>query len=129
MCTMRDRFIRKDNLSNSHVMQGIEKSSCCRFQDRGGSCTADIYQGGFCHVLTSLLPSPPKAELRVKHGLVFCWCLESLDPKEWSWLVFCSPLNFSCLNASGQMWTLCPATICTFSSSSFSFVVLMVVLL
>lgn len=27
MCTMRDRFIRKDDLSSSHVMQGPEELS------------------------------------------------------------------------------------------------------
>lgn len=120
MCTMRDRFIRKDDLSPRHVMQGAEKSSCCRFRNEDGSRTAEICQAGFSHVLTSPLSPPPKAGLRVKHGLIFCWCLESLDPTEWSWLLFCGLLNLFCLNANGQMWTLCPAIICAFSSSSLS---------
>lgn len=34
------------------------------------------------------------------------WCLKSLDPKEWSWVVFCGLLNFCCLHANAQMWTL-----------------------
>lgn len=59
------------------------------------------------------------------------WCLESLDPKEWSWAVFCGCLDFSCLHASGQMWILCPGISCTFASlpwAGFSHVVLRVVL-
>lgn len=40
-------------------------------------------------------------------GLNTAWCLKSLDPKEWSWVVFCGLLNFCCLHANAQMWTLC----------------------
>lgn len=66
MCTMRDRFIRKDDLSNSHVIQGTEKSSCCKFRDKDESHTAEVYQADFSHVLTPPLSPLPKAGLRVE---------------------------------------------------------------